>query len=161
MCGDTPNDYHATLTPMKNYPRFNLKTVEVLKQTIQHLIDENTLRLMLSTAPLPTWMKDFTHGQGIMVYGNDAFWQHYKVTPAEWLGRYDSDLWPKLPADVTEQWRITDEEAIKNKGALMQYVLDCGSLGMRSARVAKWRIDTDSGVFVAGVLLPGDLDGGA
>lgn len=60
----------------------------------------------IESMPLPAWIKDIG---GTMRFLNDAYEKVYGIDKTDYIGKDDSDVWPK---DIAEDFRRLDERVL-------------------------------------------------
>lgn len=86
------------------------KDVVFLRSNLQ------TLSAVKNDLPVPVWLKD---NNGKMLFVNSEYERLFlfpiNKTKADYIGKYDSDIWPK---ETAEEYRANDIKAMQSNGPL-------------------------------------------
>ena len=66
-------------------------------------------RAFMDNSPMVGYMKDFS---GRMIYYNRPFAQRFEITPEQWLGKDDFEIWPP---EFAEKFRAADLSVLQHK----------------------------------------------
>jgi diguanylate cyclase (GGDEF)-like protein/PAS domain S-box-containing protein len=69
---------------------------------------EGRFKTFMNSAPFASFLKD---EQDRFLFYNDAFSEHFKISPEEWLGKTPAQI---FPADLAETYRENDEQALRS-----------------------------------------------
>lgn len=67
---------------------------------------EEYMVAFIENMPLPAWIKDI---EGTMRFLNDAYEKIYGVNKIDYIGKQDSDVWPK---DIAEDFKRLDDRVL-------------------------------------------------
>ena len=91
--------------------------IEYLRALTERLDESSKIRLdsadymaaFVDNLPLPAWIKDV---EGTMRFLNDAYEKVYDIKKEDYIGKKDSDVWPK---DVADNFKRLDEVVLRGE----------------------------------------------
>ena len=110
---------------------------------------EERFRAFANNVPFETYLKDAT---GALAFYNKHLGERFRITPSDWLGKRNSDLWPAdVAAELDEQEKLVRQS--------MAQVESTASTPDGAGAAIHWRLhqvpyETDSGeVWLAGIAI--------
>ena len=100
----------STQIELRTKMRLLEKALEQKAQAEAELEDSNRLfRGFMDNSPMVGYMKD---SSGRMMYYNKPFAQRFEITPQQWLGKDDFELWP---TEFAQKFRSADQQVLLQK----------------------------------------------
>ena len=129
---------------------------------LRHLTDkleftETFFEAFLRQAPFVMWLKDYSSGEGRMVFISDKYADIFDVDDVQYVGKRDVDIWPP---HIAEMFKRQDLEVIRTeKPVLMaEETPMANKTEWNSCMIIKFPIKDCSGhvIAVGGIAWPED-----
>lgn len=128
------------------------------------LLQDIAFKHFLDSCPYPVWCKDYTTGEGTMIFISSMYEKVFHIPSAEYLKNTDYDVWPEEYADVFKKndlAAINANKIIKVKEAVIGRLAI--SKKWRTCDVYKWATRPDvfgyKFTLVFGMAMPAGADG--